>query len=114
TDPDIRYDSLARCIGMFRKRNDEEENELSPLFLSMLESAPDKRGFLGEPRDRFYPSSWSGSLAHILEQRKSRIEQLADNADPHVQAWARDAARELDPWIESERARDRAMEATFE
>jgi hypothetical protein len=99
---------------MFRTRNNEEENELSPLFLSMLDKAPDKRLFLGELRDRFHPGSWSGSLAHILEQRKSKIAPFVEHPDAQVRAWALEAARELDPWIEIERTRDRAMEESFE
>jgi hypothetical protein len=113
-DPDVRYASLGRCISMFRKRDHEEGNEISPLFLSMLDKAPDKRLFLGELQDRFHPGSWSGSLAHILEQRKSQLTKLTEHPDAEVRAWAREVAPELDPWIEIERVRDRALEQSFE
>jgi hypothetical protein len=80
----------------------------------MLDKAPDKRLFLGELQDRFHPGSWSGSLAHILEQRKSQLTKLTEHPDAEVRAWAREVAPELDPWIEIERVRDRALEQSFE
>ncbi len=113
-DPHIRYPLLGKCLSMFRKKNNEEQNEMSPLFLSMLDSAPDKRLFIGDFWDRVHPRAWSGSLAHILDQRKAQVMKLAEHPDPQVRAWAREMTLELDRWIEHERGRDRKEEESFE
>jgi hypothetical protein len=113
-DPQARYPLLGKCLSMFRKKNNEEQNEISPLFLSMLDNAPDKRLFLGDLWDRVHPRSWSGSLAHILIQRKAQVMKLADHSDAQLRAWVSDVMPELDRWIAHERERERAMEESFE
>jgi hypothetical protein len=113
-EPDTRYPLLGKCLSMFRKKRNEEQNEISPLFLSMLNDAPDKRLFLGDLWDRVHPRSWGGSLAHILTQRKAQVMKLAEHGDTQVRAWVRDGISELDRWIARERERDRAMEESFE
>ena len=61
----------------------------------MLENAPDKRLFLGDLWDRVHPRSWSGSLAHILTERKAQVMKLAEHSDAQVRAWASEVAPEL-------------------
>ena len=85
-DPQTRYPLLGKCLSMFGKKNNEEQNEISPLFLSMLDNAPDKRLFLGDLWDRVHPRSWGGSLAHILIQRKAQVMKLAEHSDAQVRA----------------------------
>jgi hypothetical protein len=113
-DPHARYPLLGKCLRMFSRRKNEEQNKISPLFLSMLDQAPDKRLFLGELWDRVHPRSWGGSLAHILTQRKAQVMKLAEHADAQVRAWVTDVTPELDRWIERDRGRDREREESFE
>jgi len=113
-DPHTRYPLIGKCLSMFRKKNNEEQNEISPLFLSMLDNAPDKRLFLGDLWDRVHPRSWGGSLAHIFIQRKAQVMKLAEHSDAKVRAWANEVAPELDRWIEEARGRDRESEESFE
>lgn len=113
-DPDERYPLLGECLSMFGKKNDDESKDISPLFLSMLDSAPDKQRFLGDYYPRLHPRSWGGSLAVILEHRKTKLMQLAEQSDEEVKRWVVDAMPELDRWIEKERSRDRAREESFE
>jgi hypothetical protein len=113
-DPLVRYPLLGKCLNMFRKKNNEEQNEISPLFLSMLNHAPDKLLFLGDSWDRIHPRSWGGSLAHILVQRKAQIAKVAEQGDAQVRAWVDEVTPELDRWIENDRRRDHAMEESFE
>jgi ferredoxin-thioredoxin reductase catalytic subunit len=113
-DPQARYPLLGKCLNMFRKENNEEQNEISPLFLSMLDNAPDKRLFLGDLGNRVHPRSWGGSLAHILEKRKTQVMKLAEHSDTQVRAWVADLMPELDRSIANARESDRATEESFE
>jgi hypothetical protein len=113
-DPDGRYPLIGECLNMFGKRNDDESKEYSSLFLSMLDSAPDKQRFLGDYYPRLHPRSWGGSLAVILEHRKTNLIQLAEQSDEEVKRWVDEAMPEIDRWIENERGRDRAREESFE
>lgn len=113
-DPQTRYPLLGTCLSMFRTQNNEEQNEISPLFLSMLNHAPDKRLFLGDLWDRVHPRSWGGSLAHILIQRKAQVMKLSEHPDAQVRAWTSEVPAELNRWIEHDLARDREREESFE
>ncbi|TNJ38256.1 hypothetical protein FGF66_09685 [Chlorobaculum thiosulfatiphilum] len=113
-DPDGRYPLIGECLSMFGKKNDDESKEFSPLFLSMLDSAPDKQRFLGDYYPRLHPRSWGGSLAVILEHRKTKLIQLGEQSDEEVKRWVDDAMPELNRLIEKERGRDRAREESFE
>lgn len=113
-DPDERYPLLGECLSMFGKNNDDESKDISPLFLSMLDSAPDKQRFLGDYYPRLHPRSWGGSLAVILEHRKTKLIKLAELVDEEVKRWVNDAMPELDSWIEKERGCERGREESFE
>ncbi len=112
-DPSARYPLLGNCLNLFIKNADEEE-DLSPLFLSLLEHAPDKKLFLGKLLNRLRPSSWSGSLADILIWRKEKMTKVAEHGDEQIRAAITEFMPELDHWIEDERRRDRAEEESFE
>jgi hypothetical protein len=111
-DPATRYPILGSCINMFGDEDSKKENDFSPLFLALLDHAPDKRLFLG--KGRLHPQGWSGSLADIFIQRKAQIMKLAEHADEQVRAWSTEITPEIDQWIELERGRDRASEESFE
>lgn len=113
-DPHIRYPLVGKCLRMFSRRNNEEQNEISPLFLSMLDNAPDKRLFFGDLWDRVHPRSYGGSLAQILGHRKAQLISLAKHSDAQVRALAAEVAPELDRWIDEAREREREREESFE
>jgi len=113
-DSDERYPLLGECLSMFGKKNDDESKDISPLFLSMLDSAPDKQRFLGDYYPRLHHRPWGGSLAVSLEHRKTKLINFAEQADEEVKRWVKDALPEIDCWIENERSRERGREESFE
>lgn len=112
-DPNKRFPLLGRCLRMFEGEA-EDDGGFSPLFISMLDAAPEKRQFLGELWERVHPKGWSGSLADILARRKGKLVDLAKDADEQVREWVADAVPELEQWIEVDRKRERAREESFE
>lgn len=113
-DSTARYPLLGKAISMFSRKSNGEDLGLSPLFLEMLEHAPDKTAFLGNLRTRIHPLSWSGSLANILRQRKEQILPLRDSPHSEVRQWVSENQSELDHWIDQEQKRDREEEESFE
>lgn len=113
-EPTERYPLLGQCLSMFGQKNDGDNMELSTLFLSILDQAPDKRLFLGNFWDRLHPRSWSGSLVDILVRRKTQVRKLVEHSDAEVMAWVAEIIPELDRWIEIERGRERKREESFE
>lgn len=114
-DAATRYTLLGRAISMFRRKvDDEEDNGISPLFLDMLNYAPDKRAFLGDFWTRLHPRSWSGSLADILARRKVQVLTFRESPYADVRQWVDAILPELDRRIDHERSRDREGEESFE
>lgn len=112
-EPHFRYPLLGGCLNLFSMQHDKE-NGISPLYLAMLEQSPDKRLFLGSLLNRLHPRSWGGSLADVLTRRRTSITTLAEHADEAIRANVAALLPELDLWIQRERARDRAVEESFE
>jgi hypothetical protein len=113
-DSKLRYPPLGQAIPMFKRKHGEESNSLDPVFLELLEFAPDKIAFLGDYWGRIYPRSWMGSLADILIQRRSQVLNFQLSPHPEVRRWVDELLPELSLWIEKEQVRDRAKEESFE
>lgn len=113
TDPNKRYPLLGSILPMF-EGNSDDISGFSPLFMSMLDAAPDKRQFIGGLWKRVHPNFWSGSLSDILNRRKDQLLELAKDKDEQVREWVIDAIPEIDLWIAEARKSDQAGEESFE
>lgn len=113
-DPTLRYPLLGQAIPMFKRKHGEESDDLDPIFLELLDLAPDKYTFLGDYWARLHPRSWMGSLADILTRRRSRVLRLKVSPHAEVRHWVDELLPDLDLWIENEQIRDRDKEERFE
>jgi hypothetical protein len=113
-DPGTRYNLLSQTVGIFTDEHGEEQHQLSPLFLTLLDRAPSKSAFLGHYHHRLQPNSWGGSLADVLVKRREAIRQLGDHRDNSVRRWVTDMEGPVAAWIEDERQRERRREESFE
>lgn len=113
-DSAIRYPRLANALSLFKPSPNDEDQGLSPVFLALLGQAPDKAAFLGDGYRRIHPMSWSGSLADVLERRRTVLAGLADLDDPAVAAWLADQNVMFERWIAHERRRGAEQEESFE
>lgn len=114
-DPNRRYPLLGKSISMFKGRTQGgEENDISRLFLEILDNAPDQCAFLGDIRSRLHPRCWNGSLADILTLRRVAITKLSDNVGGAVRQRVVEILPEFDRWIERESKQDGEGEQSFE
>ncbi|WIF69948.1 hypothetical protein QN096_12660 [Metapseudomonas otitidis] len=113
-DATVRYPLLGKAIPVFKCKLGDDVGILSPLFVKMLEFAPDKQAYLGGEWERLYPRGWSRSLSDILFERRKKLLVLAESKHEEVRKWLDEALKVLDLWIEQERFRDRAQEERFE
>lgn len=93
--PGSRYVYLAESIRAWHHADgtpkDEDAGEVvwSRTALRLIKEAPDPIPVLSAFFDRFYPRSWSGSLAGILASRIGLLDQIETNPDTRVGDWAR-------------------------
>lgn len=113
-DPTLRYPLLGQAIPMFKRKHGEESDDFDPVFLELLEAAPDKHAFLGDYWARLHPRSWMGSLVDVLIQRRSQVLRFQVSPHAEVRQWIDGLLPDLDVWIEKEQIRDRDKEESFE
>jgi hypothetical protein len=112
-DPEFRFARLSRVMKLFRTELGSDTHSLSQSFITVLQAAPDKAAFLGEPYRRLRPSSgWAGTFVHMLEQRQALLEALPD--DPDIRGWTARAVAEAAEWILYEQERQGESEERFE
>lgn len=104
-EPEARFSALASATPLFTNRPDQPPR-LSPLALSLIDAAPDKGATLDCWQHRLSPTSWSGSLAARLDERRAALAPLMDHPEPVVASRAHEWSQALAK--EAEQARIRA------
>lgn len=112
-NPQIRIPRLVNSITLFTSQGESEEG-WSPIFLRLLELAPEKRSFLENVNHRLHPTGWSGSLADILDKRRTLVEQFIQHSNPIIRAWAIEQAQRLEVESQHQRSRERREDESFE
>lgn len=113
---------LAQAISIFRSTSgtvlpDEEAGpvSLSSIAIELVRTANDRIAILDVYADRLMPSSWSGSLADILEKRSNALQGLVELGDEAVTDWVAQQtislAEQVVYWREQE---SRPSEPSFE
>lgn len=87
---------------------------VSKHFIALLRNAPNKASFLGDVYSRIHPDGWSGPLSAVLEQRRTKLAELADLGDKEIDAWLAVANTFIDNWIMRERCKESGQEESFE
>lgn len=115
-NPAKRCPILVEIISPYTK--DNEVYRLSKEARKILEISPNPIDVLSKINISLTPSTWSGSLANILESRLSVYSDLEEYGDQQVQQWARSEKTSLQARIEERRKweeeRDRETDQRFE
>jgi len=102
-DPEERYPRAISSIDTFSGSEDTGELAWKPIVYSIFERAPDLHAVLEPLADGLWPTSWSGSLADILEKRSSLFKDLFQHENAEIRAWARGQYSVLKEKIKRER-----------
>jgi hypothetical protein len=110
-NPDKRYLFAAGVCKLFDKQDNEKTpSKISDTATTLFDAAPDKEAIIKIFLRRFYPSTWMGSLADILETRLPLLDQLVVNDHDTVKSAITTGKVELRKLIDSERAREKEEE----
>jgi hypothetical protein len=112
-DPSERFAVLAEAMTLFVGRRGAGNGNLSDTFLAVLDHAADKSTFLGELYNRLQPTSWSGSLAVLIDERVNALRALSPQP-AGLPEWLDANNEHLARWIAAERSRDGEDEQAFE
>lgn len=88
-EPENRYPLIASAIQAFSESAETSGLAWKPIVYSIFEKAPDLGGVLKHLADAISPTSWSGSLADILQKRSVLFQSLYQHDNAEIRAWAR-------------------------
>jgi hypothetical protein len=108
-NPIIRYPKVVNFITAYQLDEKTEKTnspELSSLFLTIIDKAPNVIEVLDSFKTTFRPMCWSGSRADIMEKSLSFIIRLKKHENKEVSTWANGEEKLLINEIEWERERE--------
>ncbi len=104
--PSSRYPLVALAIDAFEKSDETGRYKWNPFVYTIFEKAPSLKDILHHFAKSLIPTSWSGSLAEILQSRSVLCQDLYEHENEEVAAWAKDQYMKLQAEIISERERE--------
>jgi hypothetical protein len=117
-NPINRYPHIAANIKPYKIESGSNKPVWTSLAKKILTNSSNSLDVLNAFKSRFYPSSWGGSLADILQKGLELIVELKNHNDPFISEWAtkeeilfNDEIAQRKEWeIESYNARDESFE----
>jgi hypothetical protein len=106
-DPTAHYPRMASVAVLFKGRDESEASEWQPLIGKLLEKAPEPQLVLNEIVQRLHPSTWSGSLATVLEKRLKLLNALPGINAPSLAATVANVNARLQASIDAERRNEK-------
>ncbi|WP_272668653.1 MULTISPECIES: hypothetical protein [unclassified Providencia] len=100
------FAAVATGINLWVKDEITSATILSEVAIKLLELAPEPKIVLEAFVARTAPSSWSGSLANIMQSRADAISQLITHERTDISIAAKSVNEKLIRWIENERVRE--------
>jgi hypothetical protein len=113
-EPDDRYPKLAEEVRLYAKASDKAPLAWTPLAMSILEKAPNRKPVLDAYASRFRRGGRSGTLADELAPYLQLAIQLGNHPDDLLANWAKHMEKSLADQIEQEHQRDRRVDESFE
>nr|ELR5214257.1 hypothetical protein [Providencia rettgeri] len=101
------FAAVATGINLWVKDEITSATILSEVAIKLLELAPEPKIVLEAFAARTAPSSWSGSLANIIQSRADAISQLITHERTDISIATKSVNENLTRWIENERVRER-------
>lgn len=115
--PGVRFPALARIIPLWEAPSEAGRPTLldetksmawTPAAKRLVREAPDPVAVLGAVERRLLPSSWTGSLADVLDERVRLLEELLSDPDERIRAWAGPARQRVADLARRQRDRELA------
>ena len=102
-EPENRYPLIAWTIQAFLESAETSGLAWESIVYSIFDKAPNLGVVLKHLTDAISPTSWSGSLADILQKRSVLFQGLYQHDNAEIRAWARGQYSALQETIKRER-----------
>ena len=113
-DPATRFPIVAMGLRPLKASDEATAPEWSDAALAVLDAAPDRMKVMEAFAAQFVPTSWTGSRATIIENRRALLRRFFTSQDAREVVWARENDSRLSVLAEQERASESQREQRFE
>lgn len=116
-DPSV-WPAISGAVTLWSKNGEQSVLTLDEAAIELLEASPEPLAVLESFAERITPSSWTGSLANIMQARSRAISTLSKHERPDIAEAAKVVGEKMIQWVERQKEReqreDREREQRFE
>lgn len=112
------WPAIASGVTLWSKNGEQSVLTLHEAAIELLEASPEPLAVLESFAERITPSSWTGSLANIMQARSTAISTFSKQERPDIAEAAKIVCEKMIQWVERQKEReqreDREREQRFE
>ncbi len=112
-DPSV-WPAIAGGIALWSKNNEQTVMNLHEAAIKLLEASPEPLVVLESFAERITPSSWSGSLASIMQARARAISTLSKHERRDIAENAKIVCEKMSQWVEHQKEREQREDSERE
>lgn len=116
-DPSV-WAAIAAGVTLWSKNDEQNVLTIHEAAIELLEASPEPLTVLESFAEQITPSSWTGSLANIMQARARAISALSKHARPDIAEAAKTVGEKMSQWVarqkEREQREDSEREQRFE
>jgi hypothetical protein len=108
------WPAIAGGVTLWSKKDEEGGLILHEAAIELLEASPEPLAVLESLAERITPSSWTGSLANIMQARSRAISTLSKHERPDIAEAAKLVGEKMIQWVERQKEREQREDSERE
>ena len=112
-DPSV-WAAIAAGVTLWSKNGEQNVLTLHEAAIELLETSPEPLAVLESFAERITPSSWTGSLANIMQARARAISTLSKHERPNIAEAAKVVCEKMIQWVERQKEREQREDSERE
>ncbi|MGE4876532.1 hypothetical protein [Yersinia enterocolitica] len=112
-DPSV-WSAIAGGVTLWSKNGEQSVLTLHEAAIELLEASPEPLAVLESFAERITPSSWTGSLANIMQARSRVISMLIGHERTDISEPAKVVCKKMSQWVERQKEREQQEDSERE
>lgn len=112
-DPSV-WPAISGAVTLWSKNGEQSVLTLDEAAIELLEASPEPLAVLESFAERITPSSWTGSLANIMQARSNAISMLSKHERTDIAEAAKVVGEKMIQWVERQKEREQREDSERE
>lgn len=108
------WPAIAGGVTLWSKNGEQSALTLHEAAIELLEASPEPLAVLESFAERISPTSWTGSLANIMQARSRAISTLSKHKRPDIAEAAKAVCEKMSQWVERQKEREQREDSERE